>query len=157
MSDKLQISYQKTLKLQNVLMREALTDEGDNLNKSVLMMENYIKSKGGTPIGPLVQYVLPKVSEDGLLDLQIKFLRQSSNYIHNVEKPYSMESIIRVPNCLYVRYKGPEDKLQFAYQKLNLIAFEEDIPLKGDSYTVFVDNQDGIITADVFMEKADNE
>jgi hypothetical protein len=47
--------------------------------------------------------------------------------------------------------------LQFAYQKLNLVAFEENIKLKGDSYTIFVDRKDGIITADVFMERADNE
>ncbi len=155
MSDKFIISNKKSLKLQNVVLKDELMDE--DMNLSVLHMENYIKSKGGMPIGPLIQYVCPKISDEGELDLDIKFLRQSTTFIHNVEKPYTMETVIRVPNCLYVRYHGPEDKLQFAYQKLNLTAFEEDIPLKGDSYTVFVDNQDGIITADVFMERADNE
>jgi len=155
MSDKFIISNRKLLKLQNVILKDELMDE--DMNLSVLQMENYIKTKGGMPIGPLIQYVCPKISDEGELDLDVKFLRQSTTFIHNVEKPYTMESVIRVPNCLYVRYYGPEDKLQFAYQKLNLTAFEEDIPLKGDSYTVFVDNQDGIITADVFMERADND
>ncbi len=155
MNDKFIISNKKSLKLQNVVLKDEIIDE--DMNLSVLQMENYIKTKGGMPIGPLIQYVCPKISDEGELDLDIKFLRQSTTFIHNVEKPYTMESVIRVPNCLYVRYQGPQDKLQFAYQKLSLIAFEEDIPLKGDSYTVFVDNQDGIITADVFMERADNE
>ncbi len=153
--EKLSVCKIKKMKLVNVLIKEPLVDE--EINKSIIVMENYIKTKGGMPIGPLIQYVCPKISDEGELDLDIKFLRQSTTFIHNVEKPYTMESVIRVPNCLYVRYQGPQDKLQFAYQKLNLTAFEEDIPLKGDSYTVFVDNQDGIITADVFMERADNE
>ena len=36
---------------------------------------------------------------------------QSDNFIHNVEEPYHMESILRVKNCLYARYTGPEDKV----------------------------------------------
>lgn len=58
---------------------------------------------------------------------------------------------------MYARYIGEESKLKFAYDKINLIAFEEDIPLKGDSYTVFVAKNDDGIIADVFMERADNE
>ena len=112
----------------------------EDFKRCVVNMENFIKSKGSTPIGLVVQYISPKLLNKKELVLEITLLRQTTTFIHNVEKPYSMESIIRVPNCLYVRYHGPEEKLQFAYQKLNLIAFEEDIKLKGDSYTVFVDN-----------------
>lgn len=41
-------------------------------------------------------------------------------------------------------------------KKINLEAFEKDISLKGDSYTIFVDRneEDETITADVFMERA---
>ena len=83
-------------------------------------------------------------------------LLQCNNYIHSVEQPYFMESVIRVPNSMYCRYVRPEDKLNFAYQKINLEAFENDISLKGDSYTIFVDRneEDETITADVFMERA---
>jgi hypothetical protein len=58
---------------------------------------------------------------------------------------------------LYVRYEGEENKLKFAYDKIILSAFEEDIPLKGDSYTIFVNQQGDNFVADVFMERADNE
>lgn len=155
--NKFQVSYNKTLKLQNVIIIEGLFDDEKIFSKNVLMMENYIKTKGGMPVGPLIQYMRPRLTEGGEINLEIKLLRQSTTFIKNVEKSYSMESIIRIPNCLYLRYHGSEEKLQFAYQKLNLIAFEEDIELKGDSYTVFVNTQDGIITADIFMERADNE
>lgn len=82
---------------------------------------------------------------------------QCNNYINNVEQPYAMESVVRVPNAMYCRYNGPEEKLKFAYDKIQLEAFENDIPLKGDSYTIFVDRdeENETITADVFMERLD--
>ncbi len=120
-------------------------------------MENYIKSKGSQTIGPLIQHIESSVNEQGEIDIVIKLLRQSSNFIQHVEPPYEMKSVIRVKNCMYVRYTGPESKLKFAYDKINLTAFEEDIELKGDSYTIFVDQNEDNIIADVFMEKANEQ
>ena len=54
-------------------------------------------------------------------------MRQANNFIHNVEAPYTMESVLRVRNCMYARYTGPEEKLKLAYDKINVTAFEEDI------------------------------
>lgn len=50
-----------------------------------------------------------------------------------------------------------QEKIKFAYDKLFLLAFEEEIPLSGTSYTIFVgqDEENDRITADVFMERAD--
>ena len=144
----------KTLKLTNVLTKSLNEDDLNNLDAIVEQIENYIKSKGSQPIGPLIQYTATLINEQGELDIVIKLLRQSSNFIQHVEPPYEMKSVIRVKNCMYVRYTGPESKLKFAYDKINLTAFEEDIELKGDSYTIFVDQDEDNIIADVFMEKA---
>ena len=48
MNNKLQLSNNKTLKLSNVLMMEIdIGEESNNdINKQILKMENYIKSKG---------------------------------------------------------------------------------------------------------------
>jgi len=154
--EKIQTSYNKTLKLTNVLIQEVDLKESEGLDKEVLRMENYLKNKGAQPIGPLIQYMeVEGGGED--IKLTIKLMMQSNTFIHNIEEPYKMESIIRVKNCMYARYTGEESKLKFAYDKINLIAFEEDIPLKGDCYTIFVSSNDDNIIADVFMERADNE
>ena len=73
-------------------------------------MENYIKSKGGTPIGPLIQKTEYSVNEEGQLDIKVYLMRQANNFIHNVEAPYTMESVLRVRNYMYARYTGPEEK-----------------------------------------------
>ena len=153
---KLLYNPNKILKLQNALISKMrLEEEEINANLIVEKMHSYIKFKGATQIGPLVQCSRTFVNDQEELDMEINFLLQCNNYIHNVESPYRMESVIRVPDCMYCRYMGPEDKLKFAYDKINLEAFENDIELTGESYTVFVEQneEEGTIVADVFMPK----
>lgn len=148
----LQVSN-KTLKLTNVLAAKMTAEDIQDMAFAE-KMENYIKSKGYQPIGPMVQYTGVGQDENGEPDLAIRMLRQANGYINHTESPYTMESVLRVPNCLYVRFIGPQEKLNIAYSKLTVYAYEEDIPLTGSSYTVFVnqlDNED--IVADIFMEK----
>ena len=156
-NDKIQINYNKTLKLTNVLIKEVDLKCSKGIDKEVLQMENYLQNKGAKPIGPLIQYTDVEDSDTNEVKIVVKLMRQSNTYLHSVEAPYKMEPVIRVTNCMYARYTGDESTLKFAYDKINLIAFEEDIPLKGDSYTIFVDNTDDGIIADVFMERADDE
>ena len=157
---KLQFNNNKTLKLTNVLKYKLLIREEDfNFNATIEQMQTYIKSKGAMQIGPLIQYTRTYVNEAGELDMDIIMMLQCNNYIHNVESPYSMESVIRVPNAMYCRYNGPQSSLKFAYDKINLEAFENDIALSNCNYTIFVDSNDEeeTIMADVFIPRADNE
>ncbi len=154
---KLHYNQNKTLKLQNVLLCKLyLEDEDADLNIMIEKMQSCIKVKGAVQIGPLIQRTRPSVNDKEELDIEITLMLQCNHDIHSVEQPYSFETVIRIPNCMYCRYIGPEDKLSFAYQKIQLEAFENDIPLKGDSYTIFVDRdeENETITADVFMERA---
>ena len=68
-----------------------------------------------------------------------------------------MESLIRVRNCMYAHYVGPEEKLKLAYDKINVTAFEEDIELLNENYTIFVNQQDDELVADIFVEKKSDE
>lgn len=87
--DKIIISENKTLKLQNVLSgRVDLQSENPDLfNTEVMKMNTYIQTHGSRQIGPLIQYT-------------------------------KVDSVLRVKNCLYARYMGPEEKVRFAYDKL---------------------------------------
>lgn len=155
---KLQYSPSKILKLQNVLVcKVELLEENMDFNLIIDKMKSYIKVKGGVQIGPLIQHTKKFVNEKEELDVEISFLLQCNIFIHSVEKTYRMEPVLRIPNCMYCRYMGPEQLLKFAYDKIQLEAFDNDIPLKGDSYTIFVyrDEENETITADVFMERAD--
>ena len=122
----------KTLKLTNVLKNKILlSDENFNLNTTVEQMQSYIRTHGARQIGPLIQYSRTFVNDNQELDMEIFFLLQCDNFIHGVEYPYQMESVIRVPDAMYCRYMGQE------------------------SYTVFVESneEEGTIVADVFVPR----
>lgn len=155
--NKIELSYNKTLKLTNVLSVEIELDVNANIDREITLMENYIKSKGAMPIGPMIQKTKYHINDNGEPIVTIYLMRQSNNFIHNVDLPYKMDSIVRIRNCVYVRYNGPEEKIKFAYDKINVTAFEEDIELSNENYTIFVDQQDDNIVADVFVEKKSNE
>ena len=59
-----EISENKTLKLTNVLIKTLIEEDFENFEKSVEQMEDYIKSKGYQPLGPLIQYTTTKVNEN---------------------------------------------------------------------------------------------
>lgn len=157
---KLQFSENKTLKLTNVLKCKILIGEEDfDFNVAIEQMQTYIKTKGAIQIGPLIQYTKTFINEDNEVDMEIVLMLQCNNYIHKVEQPYSMEAVIRVPDALYCRYMGPETLMKFAYDKINLEAFENDIKLEDYNYTIFVNNnpEEDMIIAEVFFPRAETE
>ncbi len=151
--NKLQYSQGKTLKLTNVLFQKIILGTDDiNMNSLLEQMQTYIKVKGSRQIGPLIQHTKTVISNDKI-EAEICFMLQCNNFINKVEEPYYMESVIRATDCLYCRYTGPEESLKFAYDKINLEAFENNISLSNESYTIFVDKnvEESEIVADVFI------
>ena len=150
--EKISIRENKTLKLTNVLIRELSENEIIDIDKINYMMDSYIKSKGNSTIGPMINYSNAKIDENGKAKINIKIMVQLKNPIYNVEAPYEIKKELRISNCLFARFNEKEENIQFAYQKLGVYAFENDIKLKGDSYTVFVKKEEENIVADIFME-----
>lgn len=152
--EKITVRENKTLKLNNVLIREISTEE--DFNTAMHMMESYVKSKGNEKVGPLVTYSGVEIEGDEI-KIIMKVMAQLKAPIHNLDNPYKFKTQIKINNCLFARYKEKEENLQFAYSKLQLFAFENNKKLKGDSYTVFLDNKEGELVADVFMEEEKGE
>ena len=151
-NEKIIVKENKTLKLNNVLIREVSQNDLMDINKISYMLESYIKAKGNSTVGPMINYTTIESDDNGQAKLVVKLLVQLKNPIHNVEKPYEFKTQIKIANCLFARFTEKEENLQFAYSKLGVYAFENEIKLKGDSYTVFVDKKEAEIVADVFME-----
>lgn len=155
---KLQINFNKSLKLNNVLCYKLLlAEQNSNIDKVVSQMQAYMKTKGGMQVGPLIQktdYIFD--SEREKMDIEITIMLQCDKYINKVDSTYRMEPVITVKNAIYCRYNGPENCLRFAYDKINVEAFENAISIEKSSYTIFlnVDDLEGSILADVFVPKS---
>lgn len=148
----IQVAEHRILKLTNVLSHKLSLDEMDNISVVVTQMENYVKAIGAMPVGPLIQHTVPYVNSEGALDVEITLMRQTDKFLTHVDPRYKMESVLRVKNCLFAHYVGPDAKLKLAYDKLHIYAFEHEFDLKGDNYTIFVNSLDDQMVTDVFME-----
>ena len=146
------VSESKTLKLTNVLSRRIMPEEFANINLIVAQMENFVRSHGAQPIGPLVQHFV--VTKGPKPEPQMYLLRQANQLIAPItDKQYHMDAVLRVRNCLYAHYVGPMSRNELASQKLSIYAFEHDIQLASSAYTIFVSQDDEDAVIDVFMEK----
>jgi len=153
MKNTITIADNKTLKLTNVLSMKLEITTSVDVNKKISQLENYIKTKGVNTIGPLCQKTSYMVDTTGNIKVSFFLMQQCDKYISNIEAPYSMDSIIRIQNCVYARFIGPESRLKLAYDKINVFAFEENIDLLNDNYTIYVAKESDYIIADVFAEK----
>lgn len=128
----------------------------DYIDANGIIIPNQVKTlrkaiDSGKQIGPLIQHT--KLNQDELKVPELFLGVQCNKILENIGKPYIMEKEVYIKNCIYCRYIGPENKQNFAYEKILLEAFERDILLNGNIYTIVVDQNDELIITDVFMEK----
>ena len=148
--NEIKVAENKTLKLTNVLSRVVRPEELASLPVILTQMQNFMKSNGAQPIGPLVQAVKAGTGPEHIPEIHM--MQQATQMIPNMEPGYHMDAVLRVKNCLYAHFTGPLSYSQLATAKLQIMAFENDIKTTGDCYTIYVnqDEDDGVI--DVFME-----
>ena len=63
---------------------------------------------------------------------------------------YDVQDMVSVPHCLYVHFEDSPEYLQFAYSKLDLYMYENDIQTDGTVYTVYVNSSPEKMTVDIF-------
>ena len=148
--NEIKVAENKTLKLTNVLSRVVRPEELGNLPVVLTQMQNFIKSNGAQPIGPLVQGIKMGTGPDHVPELYM--MQQATQLIPRMEAGYSMDAVLRVRNCLYAHYVGPMSQSGLASQKLNIMAFEHELELTGTVYTIFVNQDDDEGVVDTFME-----
>ena len=148
--NEIKVAENKTLKLTNVLSRTLHPEELANLPVILTQMQNFMKSNGVQPIGPLVQAVKMGTGPDYVPELYM--MQQATQFIGQMEQDYHMDAVLRVKNCLYAHYTGPLSQSQLASSKLQIHAFENDIKMTGSSYTIYVNQDDDDAVVDVFME-----
>ena len=148
--NEIKVAENKTLKLTNVLSRTLHPEELANLPVILTQMQNFMKSNGAQPIGPLVQAIKMGTGPDHVPELYM--MQQATQMISKMEPGYHMDAVLRVKNCLYAHYTGPLGQSQLASSKLQILAFENDIKMTGSSYTIYVNQDDDDSVIDVFME-----
>ena len=138
--NEIKVAENKTLKLTNVLSHEVQPTEMGNMQLVLTQMQNFMKSNGAQPIGPLVQAITFTPDHQ----MKLILMQQATQFIPQMEQGYHMDAVLRVKNCLYAHYCGPMSQSQ--------LAASNEQTLTGDTYTIFVRQDDDDAVVDVFME-----
>ncbi|UTE73451.1 DUF5085 family protein [Rossellomorea marisflavi] len=145
----LDVKEKKTLKLSNVVLHKMEVEELQKVSaeKIVKLLTAHLRLKGAIPKGPLINHTYLRNGEN-----QVSFIMQANKAV-DVEAPYGFKDSLRIENCLYTRFQGKEYDIDYAYQKMNLYAYEHNLSLKKESYSIFLGNEPASdkVTIDIFM------
>lgn len=150
-NEKIAVRENKTLKLTNVLCRKINIQEENSMESALHMFDSYIKANSLTSYGPLIVHSKIKTSLSGEIDIEIKLMFQIKEDTFKPNSGYELISIIRKSNCLFARFSGNPEDLQYANTKLNLIAYENDITLSQESFTIYLEQDALKVLADIFI------
>lgn len=146
------IAENKVLKLHQVLKKELTEKESKELLKTLRLFQAFVSAMGLVPRGPLIVLAKP-ITNDGVTSIQNSIMTQLIQKPNSkLGCPYSYREEIRVENCLYCRFNDKQDYLPIAYSKINVYAYENSIDLLGDTYTVYIANDEGVLMCDIFAE-----
>ncbi|AIZ57031.1 hypothetical protein Mpt1_c11690 [Candidatus Methanoplasma termitum] len=70
-------------------------------------------------------------------------------------KEFEWKEHLKIGPCVYARFRGREENLIFASQKISVYAYENEIELKKESYTVYVEKTNVAVTIDIFIPHED--
>ena len=146
------LSLDRALHLTNVVCNEVY---GEMSAAQVCMQtDNYILVNGALPVGPTIQHVRMSPCEHGS-PKESFIIRQASAFIAEKqgESVKTYEELV-VQHCIYAHFEGRLDDLRYAYSKLYLAAYEQEIALRPENYTVFVsDENEESAVVDIFIPK----
>lgn len=148
----LEVKENKVLKLVNVVKRELRAVPQQEVDRATYMLESYLKTRKLNSVGPLITVSQGvDVTEDGQLGLDIDIMIQLNEKTMTGE-PYEFLEMVRITNCVYVRFQGKIEELNYGYSKLELYMWENKLTKKGETYTVFANMEDQAnVTVDIFI------
>lgn len=148
----IEIIENRVLKLHKVFKKVLTEKETQELPRTLQLIQGFIKARGLEIKGPLITFSKP-ISEDEIAKIQTTILCQLKNNPHGrLDYPYSFEEDLRVENCLYARFIGEQSHFQIAVSKMTVYAYENYLTLTGNTYTIFLANEEGVATCDIFGE-----
>ncbi|MDR3021968.1 MAG: biotin/lipoyl-binding protein, partial [Clostridiales bacterium] len=148
------LSENKVLILSNVISRNIPEKEITHQDKQLAILQNWIKAKGYQTKGPVVLYSsgIKGNRNDGNPIVDSKILIQLKNENIRIEYPYQFKQQIRIENCLFVKFSDKVENAQFATMKMRVYAYENDLDLTGETYSVLIEEKDKSMSADLFMQ-----
>jgi len=129
---------------------EGDTNIGALIASSTSKLKAHNISITGTPI------IWEMINFDGRnINLERKIILQYSGNAEDIPAGFVKKESQKIGPCMYARFNGIEENLIYASQKVSVFAYENEINLKKESYTVYVEKNKDVATIDIFIPYED--
>lgn len=148
MSRKIIIEENKILKLKNVLIRKFKIDN-EPFEKMIHMFESYLKMHKIERFGPLII----KTHVEGTItpELVISAIIQVKDSNIKLISPYTFIEELKIGPCLFARFDGEETYANIAQSKMQVYAYENNLILGTESYSVYKEKNEKNTCIDTFI------
>lgn len=94
------------------------------------MIQNHIKLYGKSIVGPLISHFYSSIDTDGNIQNNMELIVQLDSPHFILDVNYEFKKQLKVSNCLCASFYDTEENIRFAYLKLNVYAFENQLNLQ---------------------------
>ncbi|MCL2296332.1 MAG: hypothetical protein FWC29_04540 [Methanomassiliicoccaceae archaeon] len=128
------------------IQADGAVDTGALINSSRTKLKAHHLSTIGPPI------IWEKIDFDGKkVTLGRKIILQCLGDATKIPTGFERGEKLKIGPCIYARFVGKEEDLIFASHKACVYAYENEIQLKKESYTVYVEKNNDVAMIDIFM------
>ena len=146
---KIIIGVNKKLIVSNAVVCAPGDKEGTE--EAIYFFSNRLKTNGISIRGPaIVKFGLKRNEPDFSITREVFF---QSTYKPGDKLPSNCESKgdMKIGPCMYARVSGEGDNSRYAYEKISVHAYENEIELSGESYMVMLEDEENKIVIDIFI------
>jgi len=154
---KLEVKENKKLVLKNVLRKELNNIKIDDLDNEISKFGNKLQLLHVQLFGPLIiRNRGTKIHDDGSVTMDYDLIAQAHDYLQYKDQ-FIIEDKHSVDNCIYVRFEGAMDEINYAYTKLDLHIYENDLISNGEIYLINVQEHPEHSIIDIFRPVSKHE
>ena len=144
------IAENKNVTFRNLLSRRLESGSAESMDKSIRMFNSYVKREGLETHGPtIIRTSTMFVGNENVLEMDM--MVQLRGKMENVQDPYSFSEMVRLEGYLMARYRGPMNMTDMANMKIRVYAFEKEMDLGPNTYTVYTSDSKGPVV-DIFQQ-----
>ncbi|NQI71918.1 AraC family transcriptional regulator [Streptococcus suis] len=147
---KLEVKDNKKLVLKQVICKKLPNAKVEDVDHEINKFHQHLQLVKAQIFGPLiVKSCGTIINDDGSVSTDFELYVQAQN-AQQYSNLYDIQDVVSIPNCLYVRFDDSPEYLQYAYSKLELYIYEQDIQTDGTVYTVYVNSSPDKMIVDIF-------
>lgn len=147
---KLEVVENKKLVLKNVLKKELIAVDIENIDKEINNFMVRLELLKVQVFGPLIIHSIgTNISETGEITMDYELLMQAHDYMQ-YKNEFVCEERFVCPHCLYLHYEGIPEDLTYAHSKLDLYVFEEELSTTGELYSICLSENENYLSMDLF-------